>query len=109
MTIVTVLAVLVALSLGAPKPCTIVTPHTLAQHPGRILPRLGPDTQDTLVTAQHSMYSNDKHDSATERAASTVDNFQSTTMQEQRSFGDLLNLARIKYLGRDLRLRHHNS
>jgi len=108
--IVTVLAVLVAqgLSLGAPRPGTIVTivtnntetvPDILAgRKASEILPRLG--------TAQHSMHSKDSeelHDSATERSASTVYNFQSTTMQEQRSFGDLLNLARIKYLGRDLR------
>lgn len=118
--IVTVLAVLVAqgeagLSLGAPRPGTIVTivtnntetvpdTHQAGRKASEILPRLG--------TAQHSMHSNhseelgslqDKHDSATERSASTVYNFQSTTMQEQRSFGDLLNLARIKYLGRDLR------
>ena len=53
---------------------------------------------------QEFISSEDTNDTTTERTASTVYDFQSSTMQE-RSFEELLNLARMKYLGHDLRYR----
>lgn len=84
--------------------------------PKQIFPKSFHDEENQVTipqhqTVQHNLQNNDSeeqssledtNDTTTERTASTVYDFQSSTTKEQRSLEELLKLARIKYLGHDL-------
>jgi len=79
-----------------------------AQEPDQILSKHVQHVETPLPLTPRQNYQNsdsslgDKNDNNTERTASTVYNFQSSTTKEL-TFEELLNLARMKYLGHNIR------